>query len=112
MDITPIVQAVITLLAAVVTACVVPLIKSKTTATQQGQINSWVRIAVAAVEQTCKDTKGTEKKAKVLDWLHQHGIVVDEDQIDAMIEAAVYELKSGVIPVGAGVLISEGGNGN
>ena len=48
----------------------------------------------------------------MLDWLHQHGIVVDEDQIDAMIEAAVFELKSGIIPVGTGVLISEGSNGN
>ena len=112
MNITPIVQAAALLLATVITVFVVPYIKSKTTATQQGQINAWVRIAVAAVEQTCKDTKGKEKKRKGLDWLHQHGIVVDEDQIDAMIEAAVFELKSGIIPVGTGVLISEGSNGN
>ena len=68
--------------------------------------------ATVVAEQTCKDTKGKEKKRKVLDWLHQHGIVVDEDQIDAMIEAAVFELKSGIIPVGTGVLISDGSNGN
>ncbi len=100
MNITPIVQAAALLLATVVTVFVVPYIKSKTTASQQSQINSWVKIAVAAVEQTCKDAKGKEKKKKVLGWLHQHGIVVDEDQIDAMIEAAVYELKGGIIPVG------------
>ena len=112
MNITPVAQAAFTLLAAVMTAVVVPFIRSKTTTDQQNQMNSWVRIAVAAVEQTCKDAKGAEKKAKVLDWLHQHGIVVDEAQLDAMIEAAVYDLKSGIIPVGTGVLISEGGNGD
>ena len=112
-DITPIVQAAAALLAAVVTAFVVPYIKSKTTAAQQAQINGWVRIAVAAAEQIYNGSgKGKDKKAYVLAWLRQHGVTVDEAQIDAMIEAAVYELKTGIIPVGAGVLISEGGNGN
>ena len=105
MDITPILQAAIALLATVITFAVVPYIKSRTTATQQAQINGWVKIAVAAVEQIHKDYKGAEKKKWVLDWLHQHGIVVDENQIDAMIEAAVYELKSGIIPISAGVLV-------
>ena len=48
----------------------------------------------------------------MLEWLHDHGVTVDEAQLDALIEAAVYELKSGIIPVGTGVLISEGSNGN
>lgn len=108
MNITPILQAAAVLLAAVITTFVVPYIKSRTTASQQSQINGWVKIAVAAVEQIHKDYKGAEKKKWVLDWLHQHGIVIDENQIDAMIEAAVYELKSGIIPVGTGVLV-EGG---
>lgn len=108
MDITPILQAAIALLATVITFAVVPYIKSRTTATQQAQINGWVKIAVAAVEQTCKDAKGEEKKKKVLDWLYDHGITFDYDQIDIMLEAAVYELKSGIIPVGTGVLV-EGG---
>lgn len=101
-DMTPIVQAAATLFAAIVTAFVVPYIKSRTSAAQQAQMNAWVRIAVAAVEQTCKDFKGAEKKKKVYDWLRQHGILVDEERVDAMIEAAVYELKNGVIPVGSG----------
>ena len=108
MNFTPILQAAFALLATVITFVVVPYIKSRTTASQQSQINGWVKIAVAAVEQIHKDYKGAEKKKWVLDWLHQHGIVIDENQIDAMIEAAVYELKSGIIPVGTGVLV-EGG---
>ena len=107
MNFTPILQAAAVLLAAVITTFVVPYIKSRTTASQQIQINSWVKIAVAAVEQTCKDVKGAEKKKRVLGWLYQHGIVVNEDQIDAMIEAAVYEIKSSIISVSTGHLISE-----
>lgn len=113
MNITPILQAVAALLATVITFVVVPYIKSRTTASQQSQINEWVRIAVAAAEQIYSAPgKGDDKKAYVLTWLREHGVTVDEAQLDALIEAAVYELKSGIIPVGTGVLISEGGNGD
>ena len=117
-NITPIVQAAIALLAAIVTAGVVPFIKSRTTASQQSQLNALVQIAVAAAEQTCRGSgKGSEKKAYVVEWLRQHGITIDEAQLDAMIEAAVYELKSGVISgepivLAPSVLISEDSNGD
>ena len=51
MDITPVVNAVIALIAAAVTAFVIPWVKSKTTAAQREEINSWVKIAVTAAEQ-------------------------------------------------------------
>lgn len=105
MNITPIVQAAAVLLAAVITTFVVPYIKSKTTAAQQSQINAWVRIAVSAAEQIYNGPgKGEDKKAYVLTWLRQHGVTVDEPQLDALIEAAVYELKTGIIPVTVGAL--------
>ena len=105
MNITPIVQAAAVLLAAVITTFVVPYIKSKTTAAQQSQINAWVRIAVSAAEQIYNGpSKGKDKKAYVVEWLRQHGVTVDEPQLDALIEAAVYELKTGIIPVTVGAL--------
>ena len=54
-DITVIIEAVFALLAAIITAIVIPYIKSKTTASQQAEINAWVKIAVTAAEQiyTC-----------------------------------------------------------
>ena len=113
MNTTPILQAVAALLATIITAVVVPYVKSRTTASQQAQINAWVRIAVSAAEQIYSDPgKGKAKKAYVLEWLHDHGVTVDEAQLDALIEAAVYELKSGIIPISTGALISEGGKGN
>lgn len=103
-DITPIFEAVIALIAVVISAIVIPYIKSKTTAQQQAEISAWVKIAVSAAEQIYTGSgRGAEKKAYVLDWLRAHGVTVDESKLDAMIESAVYELKSGVILVGEGV---------
>lgn len=101
MDITIIIEAVFALIAAVITAIVIPYIKSRTTAQQQEQINTWVRIAVSAAEQIYTGSgRGEEKKAYVISWLREHGVTVDESKLDAMIEAAVYDLKSGFIAVG------------
>lgn len=108
-NITPIIEAALLLIAAVFTAVVIPYIKSKTTAQQQTEINAWVKIAVSAAEQIFNGSgRGTEKKAYVLEWLKQRGITVDEAKLDAMIESAVYELKSGVLAVGE--LLTAGGD--
>ena len=97
-NITIIIEAVFALIAAVITAIVIPYIKSKTTAQQQAEINAWVKIAVSAAEQIYNGSgRGEEKKAYVLNWLAEHGITLDEARIDALIEAAVYELKRGVL---------------
>ena len=100
-DFTPILEAVATLAVALITTFVVPYIKSKTTKEQQSQINAWVKIAVTAAEQVYNGPgQGDKKKTYVLTWLAGHGIAVDEDKLDAMIEAAVYELtNTGLIPV-------------
>lgn len=100
-NITPIIEAVFLLIAAVITAIVIPYIKSKTTTQQQAEINAWVKIAVTAAEQIYNGSgRGAEKKAYVLNWLKQHGVTVDEAKLDALIESAVYELKSGVLAGG------------
>ena len=108
-DITPIVEAVAAALCAVVTCVLVPYIKSKTTAEQQKEINAWVKIAVSAAEQIYVGSgRGEEKKAYVLEWLRAHGVTVDDEKLDAMIEAAVYELSQCLIPL-EGVAVVEGG---
>ncbi len=97
-DITPIIEAVFALLAAIITAVVIPYIKNRTTAQQQAEINAWVRIAVTAAEQVYKGTgRGEEKKAFVLEWLKSHGVTVDMEKLDALIESAVYDINNGLI---------------
>ena len=54
-----------------------------------------VRIFVEAAEQLYKGKgRGSEKKAFVLESLKKLGFTVDGNALDAMIEAAVYELNS------------------
>lgn len=99
-DITPIVEAVVAVVCAVVTCVLIPYIKSKTTTEQQKEINAWVKIAVAAAEQIFKGSgRGEEKKQYVIAWLKERGFTVDEAELDALIEAAVYELNQGIIPI-------------
>lgn len=93
-DITPIIEAVAALICAIISAILVPYIRSKTTKEQQNEILQWVKIAVAAAEQLFTGSgRGEEKKAYVLDWLTSHGLRVDEAKLDALIEAAVYALN-------------------
>lgn len=99
-DLTPIIEAVAALIGVVITCILVPFIRSKTTAEQQKEINAWVKIAVSAAEQIFKGSgRGEEKKQYVIAWLKERGFTVDENELDALIEAAVYELNQGIIPI-------------
>lgn len=99
-DLTPIIEAVAALIGGDSTCILVPFIRSKTTAEQQKEINAWVKIAVSAAEQIFKGSgRGEEKKQYVIAWLKERGFTVDENELDALIEAAVYELNQGIIPI-------------
>ncbi len=94
MDITPVVNAVIALAAALVTAFVIPWIKSKTTESKRKEIDAWVKIAVTAAEQIYTGTgKGKEKKAYVLKFLAEKNLKVDEESVNLMIESAVKNMN-------------------
>lgn len=94
MNITTIIEAVITLIIAVFTAFIIPFIKSKTTVQQQAALMALVRIAVSAAEQLYRGSGlGKQKKEYVISWLDAHGLTVDAEKLDAMIESAVYELR-------------------
>lgn len=104
-DLTPIIEAVAALTGVVITCILVPFIRSKTTAEQQKEINAWVKIAVSAAEQIFKGSgRGEEKKQYVIAWLKERGFTVDEAELDALIEAAVYELNQGIIPIDGVIL--------
>ena len=93
-DLTPIVNAVITLIAAIVTTFLIPWIKSKIDAAKLAQIVEWVGIAVRAAEQIYNESgMGEKKKQYVLDFLADKGLTLDPNSINAMIEAAVKNLN-------------------
>ena len=88
-DITPIVNAVIALLAAGVSVFLIPWIKSKTTDAQRKELLEWVKIGVAAAEQLYKGQgRGEEKKKYVLEFLASMGFTVDEEAIN---EIAIFQ---------------------
>ena len=95
-DITPIIEAVAALIGVIVTCVLIPFIKSKTTASQQAEINAWVKIAVSAAEQIFKGSgRGEEKKQYVIAWLKERGVTVNENELDALIEGAEARLAGG-----------------
>lgn len=107
-DITPVFQTLGALAFAIFTAFVIPWIRkfvipwldSKMSADQQAELARWIGIAVEAAEQLWKGSnRGEEKKAYVVAFLAEKGYVLDIDavseEINALIEAAVWQLKNG-----------------
>ena len=93
-DLTVVVTAVISLLAAWVTAQVIPWIKVHTTAEQMRVIKALVRTAVYAAEQLFKEHgQGKEKKAFAKARVEAEAFKTDDAHIDAWIEEAVLELN-------------------
>ena len=93
-DLTPIVNAVIALIASIITTFLIPWIKSKIDAAKLAQIVEWVGIAVRAAEQIYNESgMGEKKKQYVLDFLVDKGFTLDQNSINAMIEAAVKNLN-------------------
>lgn len=88
-----IVEALISLIAAVFTCVVIPLIRSKVTTAQFEKIKMYVGIAVKAAEQIyVGNGRGTEKKQYVVEYLEKLGLKVDAETLDKLIEAAVFDL--------------------
>jgi hypothetical protein len=93
-NLTPILNALIALCAALVTAFVIPWVKSKTTSQGRETLLAWVKIAVAAAEQLYTSTDGNEKKIYVLNFLHEKGYEISTDEVENAVESAVLELHS------------------
>lgn len=102
-DITTVANALIALVAAIITTFVVPYIKSKTTENQRKTFVEWAKIAVKAAEQIYNGPgKGAEKKAYVISYLREKGFNVNEKSVEVAIEAAVNEISgSGFLTIGA-----------
>lgn len=92
MDYTQIISAVIALISALVSAFLIPWLKTKIDANKLQTIKTYVEIGVKSAEQLYAATDGEEKKAYVINFLAEHGIRFDVSTIDQLIEAAVLQL--------------------
>ena len=92
-DLTPIINAGIALLAAIVTWKLVPWIKMRTSNEEQALISALIRTGVFAAEQLYKTPgMGKAKFEYVREYLLAHGYQVDQ----AAVEAAVAECINGI----------------
>ena len=90
-DLTPIFQALFTLIAALITYKLLPWIKARTSAEQQDLLLITTRTLVFAAEQLYGPMKGAEKLAYVKDKLAERGFAVDIDAIEAMVKEMSFE---------------------
>lgn len=91
-NLTPILQAVIALLAALITYRLIPWIKSKTTTEQQVQLRAAVRVAVFAAEQIYGAGNGAEKMDYALKWLREQGYEIDSREVEAAVGECINAL--------------------
>lgn len=94
-DLTPIFQAVIMLLAALITYKLIPWIKARTTNEQQQNIQAVAKIAVFAAEQIFGAGKGEEKLDYALGVLRRAGFDIDTTLAREAIEHAVAQMNWG-----------------
>lgn len=94
-DLTPILQAVVTLIAALITIYLIPWLKSKTNADQQAQMRMWVEVAVYAAEKLYGAGHGDEKLAYAEQVLAQHNVKLDTQTLKALIDAEIKKMEQG-----------------
>lgn len=91
-----ILKVVVSVAIALVTGFLIPYIKNQTNIMQNEELLAIVRIAVQAAEQTLQG--GEVKKADVVkfvsEWLTEHGIKITAEQLDKLIESAVYAMNN------------------
>lgn len=100
-DITPIIEIVITLLGTVVTVMVIPWLKSKLDTNQWQALQNWAKVGVNAAEVLFKGTKlGKDKLAYVTKYLNdmckKYNYHFDEITIRQAIENAWKDMTNNV----------------
>lgn len=95
-----ILRIVISIVCSIIGLYLVPFLKSQIKDKQMEQILTIVDVAVQAAEQTLKS--GQIKKADVLTfvstWLGQKGINITDEELDRLIESAVFAMNSAIKP--------------
>lgn len=96
-DLTPLFQALIGVLATIITVKVIPWIKARLTAEQQAIMDGLTRTAVYAAEQLYASGAGKDKMNYVVNYLAKHGYKVDRAAIEAAVRELTIAQESGVV---------------
>lgn len=93
-DLTPIINVLILVVATLVSVYLVPWIKSKKTAEQTKDLIAWADIAVAAAQQLYYQLDGATRFEHALSVMREAGFDVDTIEVRNAIEAAVLRLHN------------------
>lgn len=94
MDLTKILEAIITLAVVLVAYFIIPTLKAKVSQESFDQLQTWVKIAVQAAEMIFTESGlGSKKKEYVKNFLESKNLYIDEEALNNLIESAVLELK-------------------
>ena len=91
-----ILKIVVSVCAALMTAYVIPYLKRQMETETGSAVLDFIDVAVRAAEQTLEGGKVKKEwvVAFVTDWLNQNGVKISEEQLDKLIEAAVYSMNA------------------
>ena len=93
-DLTPIINALILIVAALISAYLIPWIKSKKTAQEIANLEKWADIAAAAAQQLFYQLDGESRLAHALGVMKEAGFDVDTIEVRNALEAAVLKLHN------------------
>ena len=91
-NLTPIINAVIALIGAVIAAFVIPWLKRKMSQQDLDKMLNYVGIAVYAAQQLYYNSDGEARLHYVLDYLDSLGYDIDDESVRNAIEAEVLKL--------------------
>lgn len=94
-----IVSAIITIITALITAYVIPWLKTKINENQMEQINKYIELAVRCANQIYTPEEWAQKKEFVLDYITEivnkkFSLTLSQEDINLMIEGKVNEVKT------------------
>ena len=93
-DLTPIVNAFITLIGLLLTTFLIPWIRTKISNEKLKEIQKWTSVGVKAAEMIYTESgMGDAKKKYVRKFLESKGYKLDIETVDALIEATVRDMQ-------------------
>ena len=93
-DLTPVFQAVITVVFAVVLRYLIPVLRERISSDKQAEVYKWVQIAVYAAEKLYGAGTGATKYQYAKDLLESRGFTFDEETLKALINAEIKRMEN------------------
>lgn len=94
LDFTPLFEAIITLIAAIITMYVIPWLKEKYSAEQLAKLRTVVDVAVYAAEKAYGAGNGDKKLEYVEQVLAVHDIRLDTIRLKALVDSAIKRMEN------------------